>query len=124
MAALIDCHQANLVDNYSRCEGVGYLTFVVDLVCHIGYVGVWFSHSTPVMRSSLSTLPVFDCLRVWAITQHRSLPPILVFVFGIFDSAINVVSVPFRPQRRKIVAPSIKFPLHSTHRSPVCFLFR
>ncbi|KAK7684425.1 hypothetical protein QCA50_012372 [Cerrena zonata] len=33
---------------------------------------------------------VFDCLRIWGITQHRWFPALLVFTLSMFDPAINI----------------------------------
>ena len=34
---------------------------------------------------------VFDCFRVWAITQHQWIPTILIVTFAMFDPLVNIV---------------------------------
>ncbi|KAK7692452.1 hypothetical protein QCA50_004077 [Cerrena zonata] len=54
------------------CKGVFIFTYVADIACKIAYA-------------------VFNCLRVFGITQSQWLPAMIVFTLSIFDPAINIV---------------------------------
>lgn len=73
------------------CKALILSNYVLDLACSLAYAGkdtiyYWFPSLAYIQAA-------FDCIRIWSICQHEWLPTLLVFVFGMADPAINLVSL-------------------------------
>ena len=66
------------------------LTIVFAIYSQMAYASMspTFEH----VHQCVNAFAVFDAVRIWSICGHRLVPTFIVFVLGMFEPAVNIVS--------------------------------